>query len=76
MTLIKYYRKNICNGFYQVDDQYPYGLEYAVNKLDEQIHFDVCVINYYYLSRLFEFIHIPKKAIVTHDCIALSLIHI
>ena len=70
MTLIKYYRKKICNGFYQVDDQYPYGLEYAVNKLDEQIHFDVCVINYYYLSRLFEFIHIPKKAIVTHDCIA------
>lgn len=53
-----------------MDDQYPYGLEYAVNKLDEQIHFDVCVINYYYLSRLFEFIHIPKKAIVTHDCIA------
>ena len=27
MTLIKYYRKKICNGFYQVDDQYPYGLE-------------------------------------------------
>ena len=41
-----------------------------VNRLDEQIHFDVCVINYYYLSRLFEFIHIPKKAIATHDCFA------
>ena len=70
MTLIKYYRKNFCHGFYQVDDQYPYGLENMVNRLDEQIHFDVCVINYYYLSRLFEFIHIPKKAIATHDCIA------
>ena len=70
MTLIKYYRKNFCHGFYQVDDQYPYGLENIVNKLDEQIHFDVCVINYYYLSRLFDFIHIPKKAIATHDCIA------
>lgn len=70
MTLIKYYRKNFCHGFYQVDDQYPYGLENMVNKLDEQIHFDVCVINYYYLSRLFESIRIPKKAIATHDCIA------
>ena len=41
-----------------------------VNKLDAQYHFDVCIINYYYLSRLFEHIHIPKKAIATHDAIA------
>lgn len=41
-----------------------------VNKLDAQYHFDICIINYWYLSRLFENIKIPKKAIATHDAIA------
>ena len=41
-----------------------------VNQRDAQYHFDICVINYYYLSRLFEHISIPKKAIATHDAIA------
>lgn len=69
-NIIMQYRKRFCHHHYKVDDQYPYGVEKMVNKLDEQYHFDICIINYYYLSRLFNYIKIPKKAIATHDLIA------
>lgn len=70
MNLTKVYRSKCCHNHWEVDDQYPAGLENKVNELDAEYHFDVCVINYYYLSRLFEHIRIPKKAIATHDAIA------
>lgn len=70
IDLLKYYRMKFCNWHYHVDDNYPYGIEKMVNRLDEEHHFDICIINYYYLSRLFDYIKIPKKAIATHDCIA------
>lgn len=66
----KYFRSYFCHHHYKVDDQYPYGVEKLVSKLDGQYHFDICIINYYYLSRLFTYISIPKKAIATHDLIA------
>lgn len=66
----KYFRQVFCHNHWKVDDQYPRGLEKKVNELDARYHFDICVINYYYLSRLFEHIRIPKKAIATHDAIA------
>lgn len=70
MNLLKQYRMKFCHYHWNVDDQYPVGLESMVNKLDAKYHFDICVINYFYLSRLFEHIRIPKKAIATHDAIA------
>lgn len=70
MNLMKQYRMKFCHYHWCVDDQYPVGLEKMVNELDAQFHFDICIINYYYLSRLFEHIRIPKKAIATHDAIA------
>lgn len=70
MNLLKQYRMKSCHYHWNVDDQYPVGLESMVNKLDAKYHFDICVINYFYLSRLFEHIRIPKKAIATHDAIA------
>lgn len=69
-NLRKVYRMKFNHSHWKVDDQYPVGLDSMVNKLDAKYHFDVCVINYYYLSRLFEHIQIPKKAIATHDAIA------
>ena len=47
-----------------------------VNALDNKYHFDICIINYYYLSKLFTQINIPKKAIMTHDLIAYKNIKI
>lgn len=64
------YRKLFCHWHYHVDDNYPWGLGKMVNALDSEYHFDICIINYYYLSKLFTQINIPKKAIATHDLIA------
>ena len=69
-NITKRYRQWFFHSHWGVDDQYPHGLDRMVNDLDAKYHFDVCVINYWYLSRLFEHIHIPKKAIATHDAIA------
>lgn len=69
-NLLKRYRQKFFHSHWSLDDQYPAGLDKMVNELDAQYHFDACVINYWYLSRLFEHIRIPKKAIATHDAIA------
>lgn len=70
MVLTQYFRL-YCNRYHwKIDDEYPKGLEKVVNDLDSNLHFDICIINYYYLSRLFEKINIPKKAIATHDVFA------
>lgn len=69
-NIIKRYRQKFFHSHWKVDDQYPKNLDAMVNELDAKYHFDACVINYWYLSRLFEHIRIPKKAIATHDAIA------
>lgn len=69
-NLKKVYRKKFFHSHWKVDDQYPVGLGTMVDKLDAQCHFDICIINYWDLSRLFEHIRIPKKAIATHDAVA------
>jgi hypothetical protein len=64
------FREFFCHWHYHVDDNYPWGLGKMVNRLDSKYHFDICIINYYDLSKLFTEINIPKKAIATHDVIA------
>lgn len=59
-----------CNGYQSCDAKYPHQLTDLVNKLDAKYHFDVCIVNYYYLTKLFNHISIPKKALFTHDSIA------
>lgn len=49
------------------DSYFPNGLIGFVNRIDNKIHFDVCIVNYYYLTKLFKYIHIQKKAVFTHD---------
>lgn len=61
-------RKYLNNYTWKCDDGYPHGLHHIVNKLDRKYHFDCCIVNYFYLSKLFEHIHIPKKALSSHDC--------
>lgn len=63
-------RMNFCHFHYKVDDNYPWGLDKMVNAIDAKYNFDICIINYYYLSKLFTQINIPKKAIATHDVFA------
>ncbi len=49
------------------DSYFPYGLISFVNRLNDKWHFDACIVNYYYMTKLLAHIHIPKKAVFTHD---------
>lgn len=49
------------------DSYFPYRLARVVNKLNIKWNFDICIVNYYYMTKLLEQIHIPKKAVFTHD---------
>lgn len=59
-----------CNSYYNIDEIYPWGLHKYVNELDSKHSFDVCIINYAYLSKLFLKISIPIKGLATHDALA------
>ncbi len=62
------YRRRFCQNFVKCDDEYPEGLTSYVEVLNHQYHFDIVIINYYYLSKLLTKTNIPKKAVLTHDC--------
>lgn len=49
------------------DSYFPHGLINFVNKLDSKLHFDICIVNYYHMTKILEHIYIPKKAVFTHD---------
>ena len=66
--IINEIRIYLCNYTWKCDDGYPHNLHKTVNLLDEKYHFDCCIVNYFYLTKVFEKIHIPKKALSTHDC--------
>ncbi len=59
-----------CNSYYSIDEVYPKGLTEYVNDLNRKFLFDICIINYVFLTKLFTKIKISKKAIFTHDCLA------
>ena len=62
-----YYR--YCQNYYsQCDVWYIWGLHKYVNALNAKYEFDVCLINYYWLTKLFPKINIPLKGLVSHDC--------
>lgn len=58
------------NGYYSVDETYPHGLSSYVSKLQADENFDVCIVNYVYLTKLFTKVKIPKTAVFTHDCMS------
>lgn len=60
-------RKYLNDWYWKCDDAYPWGLTSFVNKINNTYNFEACIINYFYLSRLFKKVHIDKKAIFTHD---------
>lgn len=60
-------RKIFYKGYRTADDIYPNGLKAKYLNLDNDIHFDAVIVNYFYLSKLLEFIPLSKKALFTHD---------
>lgn len=49
------------------DSYFPCGLIDFVNRLNDEWHFDACIVNYYHMTKLLAHIRIPKKAVFTHD---------
>ena len=77
-----YYKKNIAHrileflfkrlrfgltGYYKVDDMFPFGIERKARWLQRQFCFDVVIVNYVYLSKVFKFFRNSKKVLFTHD---------
>lgn len=65
--LKKIYRIKFCDFFVHVDDEYPRGLTRFVRKLKDEYMFDICIVNYYYLTKLFSVVRFDKMALFTHD---------
>lgn len=69
-NILKVYRSRFNKKHYECDDRYPRFLHRYVNQLHHQYNFDVCIVNYYYMTKLLERIEIPQKALMTHDAFA------
>ena len=68
-------REIFFHGKYKCDTLYPRGLGEFVRKLHKQYQFDACIINYYWLTKLFDEVKFPKTAINTHDCFSFKSMH-
>ena len=63
-------RRIFCKDYHPVDEAYPYGLSSFVEGLQKKEKFDVCIVNYIFLSKLLTKVKFPKSAIHTHDSMA------
>lgn len=60
-------RKRFCRGYFKCDDLYTWGLSSFVSKINKVHHFDACIVNYYWLSKLLTKVQFPVTGINTHD---------
>ena len=66
----KYIDKAFFNNYYNVDEVYPVGLSSYIARLQKREIFDICIVNYVYLTKLFDKVKFPKTAVFTHDCMS------
>lgn len=69
-NIVLNFRRKCNRSYVKCDDSYPWHLTSFVHKLQEEHHFDACIVNYYYLTKLFNKTDFAKKALHTHDCMA------
>lgn len=55
------------NNYVKCDDRYPIFLTKEIKKLVRYNQYDVCIVQYHYLTRLFDYISFPYTALATHD---------
>ncbi len=55
------------HGYNLCDDKYPIFLQYRVKELLGKENFDACIVQYFYLTKVFEYIKGPIKVLATHD---------
>lgn len=68
--LLHRYRVKLCNGYCKVDDYYPRGLSKFVSNMQAKYQFNACIVNYYYLSKVFTKVHFEHEALFAHDYFA------
>lgn len=66
----KEYHRLFTNNYFKVDDYYPAALTPFVEALQRKHQFDICIVNYCLLTKLFEKVSFPMTAVNTHDCFA------
>ncbi len=69
-SFLSYLRKYICDGHEGTYDRYPLKLTNYVKKLQNQKQYDACIVQYYYLTKLFRTVKFEKMACFTHDVFA------
>lgn len=57
----------IPSNFLTCDSQYYYGLSLYVRRLQKEQHFDACIVQYFFLTKLFNHVKFPRTAVSTHD---------
>lgn len=65
--LLWYYRKLLNHGYIHCDDKYYIGLDLIVQNVVKSNSIDACLVNYFWLTKVFQSIDIRKKGIMTHD---------
>ena len=65
--------KLLNNGYRKCDDIYPSGLYRTFLKLHKIYRFEAVIVNYFYLSKILEFIPLKKKSLFTHDSFSLNV---
>lgn len=70
MNLMLRYRHYFCQWRQGIDDAYPRGLTAYVSRLHAREHYDICIVNCYFLSKLLTKVHFDKGCVFTEDCFA------
>lgn len=58
------------SNLWECDEIYPVTLSKYVQKLNANNNFEACIVQYFYLTKLFDEIDIPIKVLSTHDSFA------
>lgn len=69
-TLVSVYRTRFCGKKEGTYDNYPWYLTSFVKKILQTKHYDCCLVQYYYLTKLFKTVKFKKMACFTHDVFA------
>lgn len=64
---LRTFRDRICKRHYGLYDEYPFRLHVMVNRMDQSFNYDACIVNYFFMTKLFRYIRIPQKVCYTHD---------
>lgn len=74
-NLLYKYRTKYCNWHQGLYDLYPSGIEPVVTSLQQKLCFDICIVNYVNMTKIFNHVKFPKMACFTHDTFAYKNLH-